>query len=292
MYRLLYVLRNTFLILKSTKRIALVTIISIFIGMVALGSTYIVGTKLFSSSLTLKEKVKITVFFKQNTQKDDVSNSVSTIAAIDGVKDVKLTTPEEAKADFIQVFPQYKGLFEDLSKNPLPYSATVELKDIGLGKRISDVIQALPTVDIVVFSEDTMNKVNQLITAVWLIFISVLLAVLGEFIFTVQNSTTLLLDFRRSDVRVLKLIGADSMFTFLPFVLISIILSFVSWWGSFYLIREVDKLSGSIVQGIIPYATVTGNVNLFYVMGMILLIALVSSIIGSLISVMRFRNVH
>lgn len=292
MYRLLYVLRNTFLLLKSTKRIALVTIISIFIGMVALGSTYIVGTKLFSSSLTLREKVRITVFFKQNTQKDDVNNSVSTIASIDGVKDVKLTTPDEAKADFIQVFPQYKGLFEDLNKNPLPYSATVELKDIGLGKRISDVIQSLPTVDIVVFSEDTMNKVNQLITAVWLIFISVLLAVLGEFIFTVQNSTTLLLDYRRSDVRVLKLIGADSMFTFLPFVLISIILSLVSWWGSFYLIREVDKLSGSIVQGIIPYATVTGNVNLFYVMSMILLIALVSSVIGSLLSILRFRNVQ
>jgi len=291
MYRLIYVLRNTFLVLKETKKIALVTIISLLVGMVALGSTYIVGSKLFQSSLSLKEKVKIVVFFKQGLSSNDILSATSAISSIDGVKSVKVTTPDEAKEEFVNIFPQYKGILDSLTKNPLPYSATVELKDIELGNRISDVIKSMPVVDVVVFSSDTAKKINELIKAVWLIFISVLLAVLGEFIFTIQNSTTLLLDFRRSDIRALRLIGADGLFIFLPFVFITIFLNLVSWGISYYLLSKVNSMSSTIVQGIIPYATVSSNINFNLVLFQILLFSIAASLIGSLLSFGRFRNV-
>jgi len=127
-----------------------------------------------------------------------------------------------------RLFPQYKGVLDSLSKNPLPYSATVELSDISMGGRIAEIIKSMPVIDVVVFSEDTANKINDLVRVVWLIFISILLAVLGEFIFTIQNSTTLLLDFRRSDIRALKLIGSDNVFIFLPLFYFDS-LSLVSW---------------------------------------------------------------
>lgn len=291
MFRLFYILRHTFLILKETKKIALITILSLFVGMVALGSTYIVGTKLFQSSLTLKEKVRIVVFFKQGLNRDEVENSLAAIRSIDGVKNVVITTPEEGKQEFLRVFPQYQGILESLNKNPLPYSATVELSEISLGKRISDIIKSFETVDVVVFSEDTANKINQLINVIYLIFISILLAVLGEFVFTIQNSTTLLLDFRRNDIRVLKLVGADHVFTFLPFVLIALFLNFVSWVFSYYVLQKVNELSGWVVQGIIPYATVTGNINLQFVLLELLVFSMFATLLGSILSLSRFRNV-
>ncbi|BAL81178.1 cell division protein FtsX [Caldisericum exile] len=291
MYRLFYVLRHTLLVLKETKKIAFITVLSLLVGMLALGSTYIIGTKLFQSSLTLKEKVRIVVFFKQNLNSSDVESSVSTIRSIDGVKSVTLTTPEQAKDEFIKIFPQYQGILTSLGRNPLPYSATVELNDISLGKRITDIIKDLQTVDVVVFSEDTANKINNLINVIYVIFLSVMLAVFAEFIFTVQNTTTLLLDYRRNDIRVLRLIGADAVFTFIPFTLIVVFLNLVAWVISYYLIGKVNELSTGIVQGIIPYATVSSNVNFNVTLFALLIFSVVSSLIGSLISVLRFRNV-
>lgn len=291
MFRILYILRHTFLVLKETKKIAIVTVLSLLVGMVALGSTYIIGNKLFQSSLTLKEKVRIVVFFKQNLNSSDVESTVSTISAIDGVKGVTLTTPDQAKDEFVKVFPQYKGILDSLGRNPLPYSATVELNNISLGKRIADIIKDLQTVDVVVFSEDTANKINDLIKVIYLIFVSVMLAVLTEFIFTIQNATTLLLDYRRNDVRVLRLVGADAVFTFLPFILIVILLNFVSWGISYYLVFKVNALSTGIVQSIIPYATVTGNINFNATLLALLLFSLASSLVGSVISISRFVNV-
>ena len=291
MYRILYILRHTLLVLKETKKIAIITVLSLLVGMVALGSTYIIGTKLFQSSLSLKEKVRIVVFFKQNLNSTDLDSTISTISAIDGVKHVTVTTPDQAKEEFTKIFPQYKGILDSLNKNPLPYSATVELSDISLGRRISDIIKDLQTVDVVVFSEDTANKINDLIKVVYLIFVSVMLAVLAEFIFTVQNTTTLLLDYRRNDIRVLRLIGADAIFTFLPFILIVVVLNLLSWWISYYLLDKVNALSSGIVQSIIPYATVSSNINFSLTLFYILAFSVFSSLIGSLISISRFRNV-
>jgi cell division transport system permease protein len=278
-------------VLKETKKIAIITVLSLLVGMVALGSTYIIGTKLFQSSLSLKEKVRIVVFFKQNLNSTDLDSTISTISAIDGVKHVTVTTPDQAKEEFTKIFPQYKGILDSLNKNPLPYSATVELSDITLGRRISDIIKDLQTVDVVVFSEDTANKINDLIKVVYLIFVSVMLAVLAEFIFTVQNTTTLLLDYRRNDIRVLRLIGADAIFTFLPFILIVVVLNLLSWWISYYLLDKVNALSSGIVQSIIPYATVSSNINFSLTLFYILAFSVFSSLIGSLISISRFRNV-
>jgi len=291
MYRILYILRHTLLVLKETKKIAIITVLSLLVGMVALGSTYIIGTKLFQGSLSLKEKVRIVVFFKQNLNSTDLDSTISTISAIDGVKHVTVTTPDQAKEEFTKIFPQYKGILDSLNKNPLPYSATVELSDITLGRRISDIIKDLQTVDVVVFSEDTANKINDLIKVVYLIFVSVMLAVLAEFIFTVQNTTTLLLDYRRNDIRVLRLIGADAIFTFLPFILIVVVLNLLSWWISYYLLDKVNALSSGIVQSIIPYATVSNNINFSLTLFYILVFSVFSSLIGSLISISRFRNV-
>lgn len=291
MYRLLYIFRHTFLVLKGTKKVAFITVVSLLVGMVALGSTYIVGFKLFKSSLSLKEKVKIIVFFKKDLLPEDVNKAVSMISSIEGVKSTLITTPEEAKVEFENLFPQYKEILDSLSKNPLPYSLTVEISDISMGKRISEIIKGIPIVDVVVFSEETASKINELIRVVWLIFISVLLAVLGDLVFTIQNSTTLLLDFRRHDLVALQLIGSDNAFIFLPFIFISILLNLIAFGISAYVLTFVNKMSSTIVQSIIPYATVSTGMNFNLILFEILIFSLFSTLIGSFISLLRFRDV-
>jgi len=198
MFRFFYLLRQTMLLFKESKKIIFITIVFLTIGIVTLGSTYIIGTKLFQSSLSATNKLNITAFFSLDTTPQEIANTTEEIKSIDGVKSVSLITSEQAKQDFLNVFPQYKDIMNSLKRNPLPYTIKVEISDLSSGERIKDLIKDFPNIDSVVFSADTAKKLNNLVKLLWTLFVSILIVVIAEFIFIVQSSTSFLIDFRKN----------------------------------------------------------------------------------------------
>ncbi|PIP49333.1 MAG: hypothetical protein COX13_04615, partial [Caldiserica bacterium CG23_combo_of_CG06-09_8_20_14_all_35_60] len=192
MFRFFYLLRQTMLLFKESKKIIFITIVFLTIGIVTLGSTYIIGTKLFQSSLSATNKLNITAFFSLDTTPQEIANTTEEIKSIDGVKSVSLITSEQAKQDFLNVFPQYKDIMNSLKRNPLPYTIKVEINDLSSGERIKDLIKDFPNIDSVVFSADTAKKLNNLVKLLWTLFVSILIVVIAEFIFIVQSSTSFL----------------------------------------------------------------------------------------------------
>lgn len=282
MYRLFYILRQSLLLFKQSKKIVFVSILFLLIGMLTLGSTYIVGQKLFQSSLSLKEKVYIHVFFKIDSAIEDIKNTVEIVQNIEGVKNVQLITSEQAKQDFLNIFPQYKDLLESLNRNPLPYTMDIELKELEFGQRIEGILKTLPAVDTVIFSQETAKKLDNLIKLIWLLFIAIIIVVSAEFAFTVQSSTSFLVDFRKSEIRILKLLGADRVFIELPFLLISIFFTIIAWGISMFFLSKINSFSNLIVQDLLPFATIVDNVKLTQVGGFILVLSLSIVVIGSL----------
>ncbi|MGC9125277.1 MAG: cell division protein FtsX, partial [Caldisericaceae bacterium] len=174
MHRLIYILRQTLLLVKESKKIALASIVFLIIGMLTLGSTYIIGQKLFQTSFSLKQKINITVFFKVDAVPSDILNTVDAVKLIDGVKSVELKTSEQAKDDFISLYPQYKDFLSSLKRNPIPYTATIYLTNNSNGDKIQSVIKTFPTVDTVIFSGDTAQKINNLSALIWSLFVAIL----------------------------------------------------------------------------------------------------------------------
>jgi cell division transport system permease protein len=268
--------------MKESKKIALVSIIFLIVGMLTLGSTYIIGQKLFETSFSLKQKINITVFFKLDANSSDISNTVDAIKLIDGVKSVDVKTSEQAKDDFISLYPQYKDFLSSLKRNPIPYTATIYLADSGSGDKIQSIIKTLPTIDTVIFSGDTAKKLNDLSTLIWSLFIAILIVVIAEFTFTIQSSVSFLVDFRKTEIKILQLIGADKTFIEIPFILIASLLSLTAWVISSYVLTKVDLWSNSIVEGLLPFSTAVTNVNLKLVSLALLALALFISFLGSL----------
>lgn len=281
MYRTFYILRQTGLLIKQSKKIIFVTVLFLIIGMLTLGSTYIVGQKLFQSSLSLKQKVNIHVFFKLDTAENDIKNTIETIKNIYGVKSAELITNEQAKEEFLQIFPQYKDMLESLKRNPLPYTANIELTELTDGDRITEIVKNLPTIDTVVFSGETAKKLDNLIKLIWMLFVAILVVVSAEFAFTTQSSISFLVDFRKTEIKILNLIGADKFFIELPFVLISVLFSFIAWLISLFFLFKINIWSNAIVKDLLPFATIVNNVNMLQVSLGVLILSLAVSIVGS-----------
>jgi cell division transport system permease protein len=287
MFRFFYLLRQTMLLFKESKKIIFITIVFLTIGIVTLGSTYIIGTKLFQGSLSVTNKLNITAFFSLDTTPQEIANTTEEIKSIDGVKSVSLITSEQAKQDFLNVFPQYKDIINSLKRNPLPYTIKVEINDLSSGERIKDLIKDFPNIDSVVFSADTAKKLNNLVKLLWTLFVSILIVVIAEFIFIVQSSTSFLIDFRKTEIRVLNLIGADKGFIEFPFLILFSMFSIIAWAISVLILQKVNIWSDSIVQSLLPFSNVYFSVNTFNVFLSLLAFSLVLSIIGSLIPLRR-----
>lgn len=287
MFRFFYLLRQTMLLFKESKKIIFITIVFLTIGIVTLGSTYIIGTKLFQSSLSATNKLNITAFFSLDTTPQEIANTTEEIKSIDGVKSVSLITNEQAKQDFLNVFPQYKDIMNSLKRNPLPYTIKVEINDLSSGERIKDLIKDFPNIDSVVFSADTAKKLNNLVKLLWTLFVSILIVVIAEFIFIVQSSTSFLIDFRKTEIRVLNLIGADKGFIEFPFLILFSMFSIIAWAISILILQKINIWSDSIVQSLLPFSNVYFSVNTFNVFLSLLAFSLVLSIIGSLLPLRR-----
>lgn len=289
MYRLVHILRQFFLILKESKKAISISIIFLLIGLITLGSSYIVGRKLFRTSLTLKDTISITVFFKLDNTEEETNKCLDVIKEIDGIKNVTYIQKEQAKEDFERLFPQYKDVIAALPENPLPSTAKVEIDDLSMGKKVVDIIATFPVVDMVIFSEDLAKKIDKLINLIWFLFISILLVVALEFIFTVQSITSLTVDLRKMDIKVMKLVGADNVFIEIPFILLSLFSALVAWSISIFALQKINSWSSGVVQSLLPFSGKISDVNTVQIYSVLLVFSVAMSLIGSVISLRQVK---
>ncbi len=290
MYKFFYILKQSFVLLNRMKKGVIIAVIFMSIGFVTIGSSYIFGRSFFESSLSLKNKVDITVFFKRGISYNDVLKSVDEIKAINGVSSVNVITSEEAKEMFIKMFPQYKGLLSSLDQNPFPYTAKVQIKDLELGSNVKSLIESFPTVDMVVFSQEVAKKVNNLAKVAWMLFVFVFIVVIAEFIFISQSIISFLVDLRKDELKILHLIGADPLFVNLPFIIVVLFIVLASWGLSIFILQKVDIWSVSIIRGIIPFSTYSPSVNVTVLGGYLLLFGIFISLLGGIIPLRKVRT--
>ncbi len=290
MYKFFYILKQSFVLLSRMKKGVIIAVIFMSMGFVTIGSSYIFGRSFFESSLSLRNKVDITVFFKRGISYSDVLKSVDEIKAINGVSSVNIITSEEAKEMFIKMFPQYKGLLSSLDQNPFPYTAKVEIKDLELGSNVKSLIESFPTVDMVVFSQEVAKKVNNLSKVAWMLFVFVFIVVIAEFIFISQSIISFLVDLRKDELKILHLIGADPLFVNLPFIIVVLSIVLASWGLSVFILQKVNIWSVGIIKGIIPFSTYSSSVNVTVLDSYLLLFGIFISLLGGIIPLRKVRT--
>ncbi len=290
MYKFFYILKQSFVLLNRMKKGVIIAVIFMSMGFVTIGSSYIFGRSFFESSLSLKNKVDITVFFKRGISYSDVLKSIDEIKAINGVSNVNVITSEEAKEMFIKMFPQYKGLLSSLDQNPFPYTAKVEIKDLELGSNVKSLIESFPTVDMVVFSREVAKKVNNLAKVAWMLFVFVFIVVIAEFIFISQSIISFLVDLRKDELKILHLIGADPLFVNLPFIIVVLFIVLASWGLSMFILQKVNIWSVSIIKGIIPFSTYSPSINVTVLGSYLLLFGIFISLLGGIIPLRKVRT--
>jgi cell division transport system permease protein len=170
---------------------------------------------------TAESNVSITIFFEADTNESDIAVVGTYISGLSGVDTVRYVSSQEAweryKAQYLT--PEVAVTFGD--DNPLKDSASLEVTCNEIAKQANLVlmIKNLPAVRLVNSSEqaaDIFSGINTVVTYVSSGIIILLLCV-AAFLISVTVSTGV--SVRKTEISIMKLIGASDYFIRAPFVI-------------------------------------------------------------------------
>lgn len=235
MLALKYARRN----IRRTPYQALVASMVMFLTFLVLSVFLILA---FGSQTILQyyeSKPQAIAFFKDNTSRDDVEAIKNALLATGKVKSLKYVSKEEALAIYRERNKTNPTLLELVTANILPSSleiSAINPKDL---EPIAAVLKLEPVVDEVVYPKDvidTLSAGTEMIrlvggAAVGFLIIFATLIILMVIGFKIR--------IRRSEIEIMKLLGATNWFVRSPFIIEGIFYSILGAflaWGVSYLI--------------------------------------------------------
>jgi cell division transport system permease protein len=169
----------------------------------------------------LRDKVELEIFLADYLSKEETQALQAQVAALEGVREVRYISKEEAAEIFRQEFGE--DINRVLDFNPLPASFKVFLKDgyknVAGAQKVYSAAKAMKGVEDVIYRKSLLEMLDQRAQMfLWLALgIGVFIAVSA--IFLVANTIRLAIYAKRKIIQTMKLIGATRMFIRIPFVL-------------------------------------------------------------------------
>jgi cell division transport system permease protein len=281
-----YLFREGFSGFRRAKLSVLAAITTICISLLLLGSFTILVLNANSIIQSLRDKVEMEAFLAGYLTPIEKSIVRDSIATLEGVREVRYISKEQAAAIFKEEFGE--DIKRVLDFNPLPASVKIYLKDGYKNARAAEKIYAavkqIKGVDDVIYRKTLLEMLDRRATTfLWLVFgIGVFISISS--IFLVANTIRLAIYAKRKIVQTMKLIGATKAFIRGPFILEGLIQGFVGGCvaaGILFLVFEY--LARWISSELAEFARVQ---PLYYVV--VIAVGCVLGFLGSAISIRRF----
>jgi cell division transport system permease protein len=281
-----YIFREGFSGFTRAKLSTFAAIMTICISLLLLGAFTILVLNANDVVESLREKVEMEAFLADHLSPIEVSIVRDSIASLEGVREVRYVSKEQAAAIFKEEFGE--DIHKVLDFNPLPASIKIFLKDgfktAKAAESIYQAVKQIKGVDDVIYRKTMLEMLDRRATTfLWLIFgIGVFITISS--IFLVANTIRLAIYAKRKIVQTMKLIGATKSFIRGPFVLEGLVQGFIGGCaaaGILFLVFEY------LARWISVELSDFVRIEPFYY-GVVIGVGCLLGILGSAISIRRF----
>lgn len=273
--------------LMTTAAILSITTILVIVGVFLLIS---INSSLFLANL--ESQLEIIVYLEDNISTAELNNLKNNFTSIDGIKEIKFVSKEEAYQHLLKSLGEQKDILSAIEVNPLPASFEIQAKDPKMIKQIANQIAKLKKVEEVEYGQGTVEKLlnftyifrraGMLILAL-LIFASILI---------ISNIIKITVYARRNEIEIMSLTGATSWFIKWPFIIEGFLQGFISAIFSIIILYKFYFFAINKVHQVIPFLPlVVSNMDLLPIGISILLLGSLVGISGSMFSVGKYLDV-
>lgn len=288
-----YLLKEGYENLKKHGSKTFSTMLIICATMLVLGIFIILFQNVNKNVETVRLEQGLQAFIEDNATADEIDYMNSQIKLIDGVKEVKYISKEQAFEDAKEVFKDQAYFLEGLEKVKIfPASYVVTFNDIEKSNIIKTEVEKIEGINKVRYNEETIQAVIELskIANIFLLGVGTVLLLVSMFI--ISNTIKLAVYSNKREIFIMKYIGATDKFIRTPFIVEGAIMGIVSAIVSFILISLVyvvmyarlPQIGSTLgVFGFIPYSQLWYQILAAY-----LVIGIFIGMFGSVISVKKY----
>ena len=204
-------------------------IITIFLSLLLIGVSLLIGNVAGSLITKTEQKVTIQLFIRDDASQTDVQSLQSKLEADPLVKGVDYVSKDQALARFKVQMKQTPDVINNLEGNPLPASLEIELHDTHNVSKVVATIKASPELkkicdrpdkpaDSLRYGQGVVQRLfnfTRVIRVVGVVFI-VMLAVVS--LIFINNTIRMAIFARRNELAIMRLVGASNWFIRMPFI--------------------------------------------------------------------------
>lgn len=202
-------------------RLHALSVFSLAVAFVCLGAALLVLTNLRAIEDRWAHAGRASIYLKDNAAAQDVEQLKSALAAVPIVTNVRYVSASQARAEFGQKEAGPRAELAALPVEAFPASIEIEVKNDLTDSELGDVVnklRQLPAVDDVETYQAWTERLGRLIRGGVAAAALLALVVFASVLAVVGSTIRLALQRRRTEVEVLKLVGATDGFIKGPFL--------------------------------------------------------------------------
>ena len=274
--------------------LSIASIICATITLLVVGIALLIAVNVKNATNLLKGELNIIVYAERNSTQEDLDAINSKILEIKEVSGVTFKSSDEWKLEISQYSSDLATLFNEYDVSPLLNSYIVTVKDVNNLDSVTKEIRNIEHVESANYGEDTVKNILMVFDVIENITIVVVIALVFVTIFLITNTIKLTIYARKSEIEIMRLVGASNIAIKLPFifegfiigVLGSIIPIIILTYG--YIIGY-DKLGGHIISNLIVLLNPSSIV--IALAGAIVILGALIGMFGSLRAVRRYLKI-
>ena len=200
----------------------LVMVIALFI----LSSILILSALANISLSTIKEKVDISIYFKQSASEQTIRQIEVQVRELAEVKSIEYIPPVTARDKFKELHKDEPLLLESVDQfsdedNPFPASFAIRVKSLDDYGTIINLFQDekfTPFVKKITDKRDLVDRLNRIINGVRKLGLALILIFAAVTVIVMFNTIRLTIYNRREEIEIMRLVGASNWFIRGPFI--------------------------------------------------------------------------
>ncbi len=286
-----YLVKEGFKSLWKNRMMSLASVAVLVSCLLLTGIAGLLSLNLSSMMRSIEGNNNITIYLSETLPRLSAIKFGEELRKIENIKEITFQSKEDGMEQVIDMLKESGDLLSGLSgdENFLPDAYIITMRDLALYNETVEKIQAIPGYDDLTDYSDIANKLSNLDQVVRYASI-VMVAVLGLVsLFIIANTIRVTMFARRTEINIMKSVGATNGFVRIPFVvegmIIGIIAGIVSVTVLYFAYQKLIEMLSSLVPFL---STIDINSILLWLILGYVGVGILFGVLGSLITMGRY----
>ncbi len=171
---------------------------------------------------------EITVYLEDRVDENSRDFLMLDIKNIDGVRNVIYISKEQAMENWKADWGDKAYLLDGLDSNPLPNVLVVKLSNLERSATIAELISTLDGIEDVKYQQTLVKNIIYASRFIRTICFGIILTIIAIMVFIIGNTIKIAVNSRRTEITIMKYVGASSWYIRRPFIFEGIIIGLVA----------------------------------------------------------------